>query len=94
MSSPKPGGRASLAGRALQRREKSALTSVMRADGEELLELPRDGFFAEGVAGQFMFVFSSADLVVARIAADDLGSDYWDEYAAGFLDRIFEALEP
>lgn len=60
----------------------------------ELANLPRDGFFAEGVAGQFIFVFPSADLVVARVAADDLGSDYWDEYAAGFLDRIFAALEP
>jgi len=57
-----------------------------------LANLPSDGFFAEGVSGQYIFVFPSADLVVARVAQDDFGSDYWDEWAAGFLEALFDAL--
>jgi CubicO group peptidase (beta-lactamase class C family) len=57
-----------------------------------LANLPSDGFFAEGVSGQFIFVFPSADLVVARVAQDDFGSDYWDGWAAGFLEALFDAL--
>lgn len=58
-----------------------------------LANLPSDGYFAEGVSGQFIFVFPSADLVVARVAQDDFGSDYWDEWAAGFLAALFDAIE-
>jgi CubicO group peptidase (beta-lactamase class C family) len=58
-----------------------------------LANLPNNAFFAEGVAGQFIFVVPSADLVVVRVAQDPLlGSDYWDEYAAGFLERVLDAI--
>ena len=58
-----------------------------------LQNLPSDGFFAEGIYGQYIFIFPSADLVVVRLAQDDLGSDYWDAWAAGFLGALFDALK-
>jgi CubicO group peptidase (beta-lactamase class C family) len=57
-----------------------------------LANLPADGFFAEGVLGQFIFVFPSADLVVVRLAQDQMGSEFWDEYARGFMTRVFDAI--
>lgn len=54
--------------------------------------LPADGFFAEGVAGQFIFVVPSEDLVIVRLANDKMGSDYWDDYARGFLLAVMDAL--
>lgn len=55
--------------------------------------LPQSGFFAEGVFGQFIFVLPSADIVVARVAQDDFGSEYWDEYARGFLELLLDAVD-
>ena len=58
-----------------------------------IADLPADGFFAEGVAGQFIFVIPSSDLVAVRLAADPfMGSDYWDEYARGFLEHLLGAV--
>jgi len=58
----------------------------------ELADLPPDGFFAEGVNGQFVFVIPSADLVVVRLAADMPGSERWDDYARGFLTALLDAV--
>lgn len=55
-------------------------------------DLPADGFFAEGVQGQFVFVIPSADLVVVRYGADQMGSEFWDDYARGFLHAILGAI--
>ncbi|HMJ10433.1 MAG TPA: serine hydrolase, partial [Polyangiaceae bacterium] len=57
-----------------------------------LTDLPADGFFAEGVFGQFIFIFPSADLVVVRLAQDQMGSEFWDDYARGFMTRVFDAI--
>jgi len=58
-----------------------------------LANLPANAFFAEGVAGQFIFVVPSADIVAVRLAADPIpGSDYWDDYASGFLERLLDAV--
>lgn len=57
-----------------------------------LADLPHDGYFAEGVYGQFIFIVPSADLVVVRLANDDPGSEYWDEYARGFLLAVLDAV--
>jgi CubicO group peptidase (beta-lactamase class C family) len=57
-----------------------------------LANLPADGYFAEGVNGQFIFVIPSADLVVVRLGNDEAGSEHWDEYARGFLEALLDAL--
>ena len=55
--------------------------------------LPADAFFAEGVVGQFVFVVPSQDLVVVRLAQDDFGSDYWDQYGRDLLSGVLDAIE-
>jgi CubicO group peptidase (beta-lactamase class C family) len=59
----------------------------------EYVNLPPDGFFAEGVNGQFVFVIPSADLVVVRLATDQSGSEHWDEFAKGFLLAMMDAIK-
>jgi CubicO group peptidase (beta-lactamase class C family) len=56
-------------------------------------DLPADGYFAEGVFGQFMFIVPSADLVVVRLANDAMGSEHWDDYARGFLTAVLGAIQ-
>lgn len=58
----------------------------------KIANLPGNAFFAEGITGQFIFVVPSADIVVARLATDANGSDYWDEYARGFLELLLDAV--
>jgi CubicO group peptidase (beta-lactamase class C family) len=58
----------------------------------KIANLPGNAFFAEGVTGQFIFVVPSADIVVVRLATDGNGSDYWDEYARGFLEQLLDAV--
>jgi CubicO group peptidase (beta-lactamase class C family) len=58
----------------------------------ELADLPADTFFAQGIFGQFILVVPSADLVVVRVASDDPGSEGWDAYARGLLDRLLDAV--
>jgi hypothetical protein len=55
-------------------------------------DLPADTFFAEGVNGQFIFIMPSVDMVVVRLAADGAGSENWDEYAAGLLKHVLDAV--
>ena len=55
-------------------------------------DLPADGFFAEGVYGQFMFIVPSADLVVVRLGEDTGGLEHWEEYARGFLGAVLGAI--
>jgi CubicO group peptidase (beta-lactamase class C family) len=59
----------------------------------ELADLPADGYFAEGVYGQFIFVVPSYDLVIARVATDQQGSERWDDYARGLLTEVIGAIE-
>jgi CubicO group peptidase (beta-lactamase class C family) len=54
--------------------------------------LPGNAFFAEGINGQFVFVLPSADIVVARLAQDGFGINYWDEYARGLIERLLDAV--
>jgi CubicO group peptidase (beta-lactamase class C family) len=54
--------------------------------------LPADAFFAEGVFGQFILIAPSSDLVVVRLAQDDLGSDYWDDYARDLLSGVLGSI--
>jgi CubicO group peptidase (beta-lactamase class C family) len=56
-------------------------------------DLPPDGFFAEGVNGQFVFIIPSSDLVVVRLAADQAGSEHWDEFARGFLGAVLDSIK-
>ena len=58
----------------------------------EYAQLPADGYFAEGVYGQFMFIVPSEDLVVVRLANDAMGSERWDDYARGFLTAVLGAI--
>jgi CubicO group peptidase (beta-lactamase class C family) len=61
----------------------------------EYSALPQDGFFAEGVQGQFIFVIPSADLVVVRFAQDGfMSAELWDDYARGFLLAVLDAIKP
>lgn len=61
----------------------------------EYTNLPQDGFFAEGVQGQFIFVVPSADLVVVRFAQDGfMSAELWDDYARGFLLAVLDAINP
>jgi hypothetical protein len=55
--------------------------------------LPPDTFFAEGVNGQFVFILPSVDMVIVRLAADSPGSEYWDQFAEGFLGKMLEAVQ-
>jgi CubicO group peptidase (beta-lactamase class C family) len=55
--------------------------------------LPADGFFAEGVFGQFIFVVPSADLVVVRLANDAYGSEYWDDFGRGLLGGVLDSID-
>lgn len=55
--------------------------------------LPADAFFAEGILGQFVFVVPSADLVVVRLAQDDLGSEYWDDYGRDLLSGVLDSID-
>lgn len=55
--------------------------------------LPADGFFAEGITGQFVFVVPSADLVVVRLAQDDFGSEYWDDGGRDLLSGVLDSIE-
>jgi CubicO group peptidase (beta-lactamase class C family) len=55
--------------------------------------LPADGFFAEGITGQFVFVVPSQDLVVVRLAQDDFGSEYWDEGGRGLLSGVLDSID-
>lgn len=57
-----------------------------------LANLPPDGYFAEGVFGQYILIFPNTDLVVVRLAQDAFGAEYWDEYARGFATALFDAL--
>jgi CubicO group peptidase (beta-lactamase class C family) len=59
-----------------------------------LANLPADGFFASGLTGQYIFVFPSADLVVARFASDSGGSEDWVGYSRGMLERVFDSMLP
>src|SRR5262249_26385503 len=54
--------------------------------------LPADAFFAEGISGQFVFVVPSYDLVVAKLAQDDFGSDYWDDFGRDMLVKVLDAF--
>jgi CubicO group peptidase (beta-lactamase class C family) len=56
--------------------------------------LPADGFFASGLQGQYVFVFPSAELVVARVATDSGGSEDWVRYSRTLLEGIFDAMVP
>jgi CubicO group peptidase (beta-lactamase class C family) len=57
-------------------------------------DLPSEAFFALGVAGQMILVVPSADLVAVRVAQDGFtGSENWDGYARGLLERLLAALE-
>ena len=55
--------------------------------------LPADGFFAEGITGQFVFVVPSADLVVVRLAQDDFGSEYWDDGGRELLSGVLDSIK-
>jgi CubicO group peptidase (beta-lactamase class C family) len=57
------------------------------------VNLPADGFFAEGITGQFVFVIPSADLVVVRLAQDDFGSEYWDDGGRDLLSGVLDSIE-
>ncbi len=59
----------------------------------EFANVPPDGFFAEGVNGQFVFVVPSADLVVVRLATDSPGIENWDTYARTLLGLVLDAIE-
>jgi CubicO group peptidase (beta-lactamase class C family) len=68
---------------------------TMFCEPTEYTALPQDGFFAEGVQGQFIFVVPSLDLVVVRFAQDGfMSSELWDDYARGFLLAIVAAIKP
>jgi CubicO group peptidase (beta-lactamase class C family) len=55
--------------------------------------LPPDGYFAEGLAGQYVFVIPSADLIVVRLGNDGFsGIEKWDAYTRGLLERILSAI--
>ncbi len=55
-------------------------------------DLPSEGFFAQGIRGQFVFVLPAADLVIVRLAQDGGGIDDWDAYAREFLGLILDSL--
>lgn len=60
----------------------------------EYTDLPQDGFFAEGVQGQFIFVIPSADIVVVRFAQDGfMSAELWDDYSRGFLHALLDAIK-
>jgi len=54
--------------------------------------VPGDGFFAGGLRGQYIIAFPSADLVIARVATDDGGSEDWIGYARGLSERVLDAI--
>lgn len=58
----------------------------------DFADLPGDGFFAEGINGQFIFIVPSADLVVVRLAQDGSGSENWDNFARGFMLAMLDAI--
>ena len=48
---------------------------------------------AEGLAGQYIFVIPSADLVLVRLADDGYsGIEIWDADVAGMVERVLDAL--
>jgi CubicO group peptidase (beta-lactamase class C family) len=58
----------------------------------QFADLPADGFFAEGVYGQFIFIVPSADLVIVRVARDAQGAERWDDYARGMLGAVLASI--
>jgi CubicO group peptidase (beta-lactamase class C family) len=56
-------------------------------------DLPPEGYFAEGLAGQYIFVIPSADLVLVRLADDGYsGIEIWDADTGGMLERVLDAI--
>jgi CubicO group peptidase (beta-lactamase class C family) len=60
----------------------------------EYVDLPGDGYFAEGINGQFIFIIPSADIVAVRLGQDSTGSEGWDEFARGFLLALMDSIVP
>lgn len=61
----------------------------------EYVDLPQDGFLAEGVQGQMIYIIPSADLVVVRFASDGfMSAELWDDYSRGFLKAVLDAIKP
>lgn len=57
--------------------------------------LPPEAYFAEGLAGQYIFVVPSADLVLVRLGNDGFaGIEIWDAYVRELLDRVLSAIVP
>jgi CubicO group peptidase (beta-lactamase class C family) len=65
---------------------------ILGCQPTDFADLPTSGFFAEGIYGQFIFVLPSAGIVAARIATDDAGSEFWDDYARSFLTMLINAI--
>ncbi len=54
--------------------------------------LPTDGYFAQGLFGQYIFVLPSQALVIVRVANDGLTATGFDE--ATFLHLVLDAIVP
>jgi CubicO group peptidase (beta-lactamase class C family) len=64
----------------------------LQCDPVGFANLPANGFYAIGVAGQLIIVLPSADIVIARVAQDDLGGEYWDGYARDLTGMVLDAV--
>ena len=64
----------------------------LQCDPIGFADLPANGFYAIGVAGQLIVVLPSADIVIARVAQDDLGGEYWDGYARDLTGMVLGAV--
>lgn len=60
---------------------------------QQYANLPPEAYFAEGLAGQYIFVVPSADLVLVRLGNDGIaGIEIWDAYTRGLLERVLDAI--
>ena len=64
----------------------------LQCDPVGFANLPANGFYAIGVAGQLIIVLPSADIVITRVAQDDLGGEYWDGYARDVTGMVLDAV--
>ncbi|MET0340796.1 MAG: serine hydrolase [Polyangiales bacterium] len=55
-------------------------------------DVPADAFMAKGVFGQYVIIMPSEDLIIVRLAQDQMGSEHWDDWSQGVVPGVLGAI--